>query len=276
MCSNYPKIKLEAAHQRYIRIQNWAFVIICSRPPPNCKTGHFTSWKERERLQNVGKWKMHVQSVQKHCFSLSNMQFCDALVAVVVVFKHARFWDVEGNRKRTFLVPGQWCLPHFFILIIPNGEKLLSNVNVIAWRRVSRENRSLPFVVRVSKLRLLKLRIDDSSNIGPKARVWNILVPRGCDPFGQRHGSRPLARSNFFQAAILEHQSFCAVSCFIKMVDQARNDAFHETINSGQEILNFSDITLKEKQYEVLKLLVVEKNDVLVVLPTGYGKALIY
>ena len=29
----------------------------------------------------------------------------------------------------------------------------------------------------------------------------SILVPRGCDPFGQRHGSRPLAGSNF-QSAI--------------------------------------------------------------------------
>ena len=55
---------------------------------------------------------------------------------------------------------------------------------------------------------------------------------------------------------------------FIKMVDQA--------INFGQEIQNFSDTTLKEKQYEVLKLLVVEEKDVLAVLPTGYGKSLIY
>ena len=53
---------------------------------------------------------------------------------------------------------------------------------------------------------------------------------------------------------------------FIKMMDQA--------INFGQEIQNF--ITLKEKQYEVLKLLVVEEKDVLAVLPTGYGKSLIY
>ena len=27
--------------------------------------------------------------------------------------KHARFWDADGNRKRTFRVPGQRCLPHF-------------------------------------------------------------------------------------------------------------------------------------------------------------------
>ena len=52
------------------------------------------------------------------------------------------------------------------------------------------------------------------------------------------------------------------------MMDQA--------INFRQEIQNFSDITLKEKQYEVLKLLVVEEKDVLAVLPTGYGKSSIY
>ena len=64
---------------------NWTFVIICSRRPHNSKTGHFASWKDRERLRNVQKWKMHVQSVQNYCFLLSNMQICDVLVAVVVV-----------------------------------------------------------------------------------------------------------------------------------------------------------------------------------------------
>ena len=56
--------------------QNWTFVIICSRRPHNCKTGHFTLYKERERLQNVKRWKMHVQSVQKYCFSLSYANLC--------------------------------------------------------------------------------------------------------------------------------------------------------------------------------------------------------
>ena len=27
--------------------------------------------------------------------------------------KHARFWDADGNRKRTFHMPGHWCLPDF-------------------------------------------------------------------------------------------------------------------------------------------------------------------
>ena len=50
----------------------------------------------------------------------------------------------------------------------------------------------------------------------------------------------------------------------------------NQAINFGQEIQNFGDITLKEKHYKVLKLLVVEEKDVLAVLPTGYGKSLIY
>ena len=34
---------------------------------------------------------MHVQSVQKYCFTMSNMQICDHLVAVVVVFDNRPF-----------------------------------------------------------------------------------------------------------------------------------------------------------------------------------------
>ena len=59
---------------------------------------------------------------------------------------------------------------------------------------------------------------------------------------------------------------------FIKMGDQARIDLCHEALNFGLEILNFSDITLREKQYEVFKLLVVEKKDVLAVYPLAMGK----
>ena len=104
-----------------------------------------------------------------------------------------------------------------------------------------------------------------------------ILVLRGCDPFG--HGSRLrtasrtvwTSRTSRLQYSVRDSRTsgLCAQShAFIKMVDQA--------INFGQQIQNFSDITLKEKQYEVLKLLVVEEKDVLALLPTGYGKSLIY
>ena len=45
----------------------------------------------------------------------------------------------------------------FFILIISNGEKILSNGNVFVGRQVKRENSSLPLALRVSKSRVLKL-----------------------------------------------------------------------------------------------------------------------
>ena len=41
-----------------------------------------------ERTRTSSKWqkmKMHVQSVQKYCFLLSNMQICGIFVAVIVV-----------------------------------------------------------------------------------------------------------------------------------------------------------------------------------------------
>ena len=75
-------------------------------------------------------------------------------------FKHARFWDADGNRKRTFRVLGPYCFPDFYTTI-SNGEKILSNVNVVVWGQVhcKSENSSLPVAVRVSKTRLLKLPI---------------------------------------------------------------------------------------------------------------------
>ena len=60
------------------------------------------------------------------------------------------------------------------------------------------------------------------------------------------------------------------------MADQATIDLFHVALNYGLQSLGFSNISLKENQYEVLRELVVKNSDVLAVLPTGYGKSLIY
>ena len=50
------------------------------------KTGRFTSKKAREQLRNVDRGETHVQSVQKYCFLLLNMQILlDVLVSFVVV-----------------------------------------------------------------------------------------------------------------------------------------------------------------------------------------------
>jgi len=62
----------------------WGFCCSRRRGCLSSPIGHFTSWKERERLRDVQKWKMHVQSVQNYVF-YCHMQICDVLVAVVVV-----------------------------------------------------------------------------------------------------------------------------------------------------------------------------------------------
>ena len=45
---------------------------------------------------------------------------------------------------------------HIFILLVSNGEKILSNVNVVVWGQVKSENSSLLVAVRVLKTRVLK------------------------------------------------------------------------------------------------------------------------
>ena len=53
-------------------------------------------------------------------------------------------------------------------------------------------------------------------------------------------------------------------------------DAFHKAIHYALEKLGKSNLTLKKEQYEILKAVVRMKRDVLAVLPTGFGKSLIY
>ena len=60
------------------------------------------------------------------------------------------------------------------------------------------------------------------------------------------------------------------------MADQRTIDIFHEALNFGLQLLGAGDLQLKEKQYEVLKSVVIDNKDVWAVLPTGYGKSLIY
>ena len=90
-------------------------------------------------------------TVEKICF-----HFALALGSVVDFreFKHARFSDEDGNRKRTCRVLGLNCHPSV-ILFISNGEKIRSNVNVVVRGQVKSETSSLAVAVRVSKTRVL-------------------------------------------------------------------------------------------------------------------------
>ena len=61
---------------------NLTFVIIWSRLPHNCKTSHFTSQKERERLQNVKNEKCTCKACKTIVF---HYQICKFVAVVVVV-----------------------------------------------------------------------------------------------------------------------------------------------------------------------------------------------
>ena len=92
MCSNYPGIKLEPAlgtwEDKIGHLSSYAHVVHTTAKQVISRR----RIKERERRQNVKRRKMHVQSVQNHCFSLTNMQICGVFVAVVVVVVHQISW----------------------------------------------------------------------------------------------------------------------------------------------------------------------------------------
>ena len=58
-----------------------------------------------------------------------------------------------------------------FILLISNGEMILSKVNVIVWGQVKSENSSLPVAVRVSETRVLKLPNYTSDSLW---KIWFV------------------------------------------------------------------------------------------------------
>jgi ATP-dependent DNA helicase RecQ len=51
---------------------------------------------------------------------------------------------------------------------------------------------------------------------------------------------------------------------------------FHDGLDNGLHVLNRADDVIKEQQYETLKAVTVDKRDCLIVLPTGFGKSLIF
>ena len=49
-----------------------------------------------------------------------------------------------------------------------------------------------------------------------------------------------------------------------------------DAVNHGLNILGKADLVLKDKQLEIIRYITLEKRDVTAVLPTGYGKSLVY
>ena len=51
---------------------------------------------------------------------------------------------------------------------------------------------------------------------------------------------------------------------------------FHSGLEDALERLGKKNLKLKECQYEAVKAVVVDRKDTICILPTGYGKSLIY
>ena len=61
--------------------------------------------RTRTSSKNVKRWKMHVQSVQKYCFSLSNVQICMVFVAAVLVVVAWAPQFSAARRTHCFCIP---------------------------------------------------------------------------------------------------------------------------------------------------------------------------
>ena len=60
------------------------------------------------------------------------------------------------------------------------------------------------------------------------------------------------------------------------MSSTRQDDLFQAAISKSLHKLNKAGMEIREKQYEALLSVVKNKNDTICVLPTGYGKSLIY
>ena len=91
-------------------------------------------------------------------------------------------------------------------------------------------------------------------------------------------GSRPLARGpeGILSPLITDFRLHCAESRANQMAERSVPDTFLEGVKYALEKVGKANITLKQKQEEILKIIALKQKDVLAVLPTGYGKSLIY
>ena len=56
----------------------------------------------------------------------------------------------------------------------------------------------------------------------------------------------------------------------------ASNDKFSEILTNVLRLLNLESISLREQQVNAIRVIVEKRRDVLAVLPTGFGKSLIF
>ena len=90
-------------------------------------------------------------------------------------------------------------------------------------------------------------------------------------------GDRDLWPDGILSPQIADFRLHCAESKVKpKMAETSGPDTFLEGVKYGLENVEKANITLKQKQEEILKIIALTQKDVLAVLPTGDGKSLIY
>ena len=60
------------------------------------------------------------------------------------------------------------------------------------------------------------------------------------------------------------------------MADSADSSCHKEAVNYALKVVAKENLTLKDQQLKIINLVTVEKRDVMAVLPTGFGKSLVY
>ena len=87
-------------------------------------------------------------------------------------------------------------------------------------------------------------------------------------------GDRDLWPAGILSPQIADFRLHCAESKVKpKMAERSGPDTFLEGVKFGLEKVGKANITLKQKQKEILKIIALTQKDVLAVLPTGYGKS---
>ena len=112
-----------------------------------------------------------------------------------------------------------------------------------------------------------------SAHLGINWETSN-LVPRAHDPFGLRQGLRALGRA-------LANRIFQSANRGLPVTlrrSRSRNKMAEKSVLCHQagpiflsdrlEVIGKEDVTLKEKQEQILRIIALDKNDVLAVLPT--------
>ena len=90
-----------------------------------------------------------------HALLVRFLHFCNFEDVLLVTRKLKGSLSTRVCKTRTATGRGHFSYQdsgvcQIFIRIISNREKIISNVNVVVWRQIKREDRSLPVAVRVS------------------------------------------------------------------------------------------------------------------------------